>query len=112
VRPSFNIAGCIPGERYMLPPERRLGRALRFIEEHPFFTLHAGRQTGQTTNLRWLEQHLDATGKHRAVWLDLETAGSGTPSRSSSAATPRPRPMRSSRWGATSTTSGCTTGGW
>lgn len=58
----------------MLPPERRLGRALRFIEGHRYFTLHAGRQTGKTTSLQWLEQHLNATGKWRAVWVDLETA--------------------------------------
>jgi hypothetical protein len=75
VRPSFNIAGpCIPGEHYMLPPERRLGRALELIEQHKYFTLHAGRQTGKTTSLRWLEGHLNATGRWRAVWVDLETA--------------------------------------
>ena len=40
MRPSFNISGpCIPGEHYMLPPERRLGHVLDFIEEHKFFTL-------------------------------------------------------------------------
>jgi hypothetical protein len=75
MRPSFNTAGpCIPGEHYMLPPERRLGRALRLIEEHKYFTLHAGRQTGKTTSLRWLEQHLNASGAWRALWVDIETA--------------------------------------
>ncbi len=58
----------------MLPPERRLGRVLRLIDEHKFFTLHAGRQTGKTTSLRWLARHLNATGAWRAVWVDLETA--------------------------------------
>jgi AAA-like domain len=72
---SFNIAGpCIPGEHYMLPPERRLGRVLQLIEEHKFFTLHAGRQTGKTTSLMWLERYLNDTGRWRAVWVDLETA--------------------------------------
>jgi len=75
VRPSFNIAGpCIPGEHYMLPPERRLGRVLELIDEHKFFTLHAGRQTGKTTSLMWLEDHYNATGQWRALWVDLETA--------------------------------------
>ncbi|WP_159397860.1 AAA family ATPase [Sorangium cellulosum] len=75
MRPSFNIAGpCIPGEHYMLPPERRLGRVLRLIEQRKFFTLHAGRQTGKTTCLMWLERHLGAAGEHRALWIDLETA--------------------------------------
>jgi hypothetical protein len=72
---SFNIAGpCIPGEHYMLPPERRLGRVLQLIEEHKFFTLHAGRQTGKTTSLMWLERHLNASGRWRAMWIDLQTA--------------------------------------
>ncbi|MCX4240825.1 AAA-like domain-containing protein [Paraliomyxa miuraensis] len=75
MRPSFNIAGpCIPGRHYMLPPERRLGRVLELIDEHLLFTLHAGRQTGKTTSLRWLERHLNATGHWCAVWLDLELA--------------------------------------
>jgi hypothetical protein len=72
---SFNTAGpCIPGEHYMLPPERRLDRVLQLIEERKYFTLHAGRQTGKTTSLMWLEQHLNASGRWRALWVDLETA--------------------------------------
>jgi hypothetical protein len=36
VRPSFNIAGpCVPGEHYMLPPERRLGRVLKLMVPTP-----------------------------------------------------------------------------
>jgi hypothetical protein len=58
----------------MLPPERRLGRVLALIKEHKFFTLHAGRQTGKTTSLMWLEHHLNASGRYRALWVDLETA--------------------------------------
>jgi len=31
--PFFNTAGpCIPGEHYMLPPERRLGSVLELVE--------------------------------------------------------------------------------
>jgi hypothetical protein len=72
---SFNTTGpCIPGEHYMLPPERRLGRVLELIEDRKFFTLHAGRQTGKTTSLMWLERHLNASGRCRALWIDLETA--------------------------------------
>lgn len=58
----------------MLPPERRLGRVQRLIEERKYFTLHAGRQTGKTTSLMWLERHLNELGRWRAVWVDLETA--------------------------------------
>jgi hypothetical protein len=72
---SFNTSGpCIPGEHYMLPPERRLGRLRRLIEDRKYFTLHAGRQTGKTTSLMWLEQHLNDSGRWRALWVDLETA--------------------------------------
>jgi hypothetical protein len=75
VKLSFNTAGpCVPGEHYMLPPERRLGRVLRLIKDHKYFTLHAGRQTGKTTSLMWLERHFNATGQWRALWVDVETA--------------------------------------
>jgi len=58
----------------MLPPERRLKRVLQLIEDRKYFTLHAGRQTGKTTSLMWLEEHLNATGSWRALWIDIETA--------------------------------------
>jgi hypothetical protein len=72
---SFNTSGpCIPGEHYMIPPERRLGDVMELIEAHKFFTIHAGRQTGKTTSLMWLEKHFQATGAWRAIWVDLQTA--------------------------------------
>ena len=70
----FNIAGsCYPDEHYMLPPERRLGPVLELIQQRTYFTLTAGRQTGKTTSLQWLEGVLPTTGL-RALWLDLQTA--------------------------------------
>lgn len=75
VRPSFNTTGpCIPGEHYMVPPERRLGRVLALIEDGKYFTLTGGRQTGKTTSLMWLARHLNASGKHRAIWVDIQAA--------------------------------------
>jgi len=72
--PFFNTSGpCIPGEHYMIPPERRLDDVLALIEGQRFFTLHAGRQTGKTTSLMWLERHLEATGRWSAIWVDLQT---------------------------------------
>jgi type II secretory pathway predicted ATPase ExeA len=74
MRPSFNIAGpCNPGEHYMLPPERRLDEVLELIDERRFFTLTAGRQTGKTTCLRWLEKHFNQTTEWHALWVDLQT---------------------------------------
>jgi hypothetical protein len=73
--PFFNTSGpCIPGEHYMLPPERRLGAVLELIEGHRYFTLTAGRQTGKTTSAMWLEDHLNASGRWRAMWVDIQTA--------------------------------------
>jgi len=75
MRPSFNIAGpCIPGEHYMLPPERRLDRVLELVEEHRYFTLHAGRQTGKTTSARWMVDHYNARDRFCALWVDIQDA--------------------------------------
>jgi hypothetical protein len=73
--PFFNTSGpCIPGEHYMLPPERRLAPALELIEGRRYFTLQAGRQTGKTTSAMWLADHLEAAGRVHALWVDLQTA--------------------------------------
>jgi len=75
VHPSFNTAGpCLPGEHYMLPPERRLGRVLALIDDRKYFTLHSGHQTGKTTCAFWLVDHLNGSRRHRAAWVDLQTA--------------------------------------
>lgn len=58
----------------MLPPERRLGRVLELIDDRKYFTLHSGRQTGKTTCAFWLVDHLNASGRYRAAWVDLQTA--------------------------------------
>jgi hypothetical protein len=73
--PSFNTTGpCIPGEHYMLPPERRLGRILELIDGRKYFTLLAGRQTGKTTSARWLARHYNEGERYRAIWIDIQTA--------------------------------------
>ena len=75
MRPSFNTAGpCLPGEHYMVPPERRLGPARELIDEGKYFTLTAGRQTGKKTSLRWLVAHYRETGTHAAIWVNLQLA--------------------------------------
>ncbi len=75
MRPSFNTSGpCIPGQHYMLPPERRLGHVLALIEDHRYFTLHAGRQTGKTTSARWRVEHFNRGDRFRALWVDIQDA--------------------------------------
>ena len=75
MKPYFNTSGpCVPGDHYMLPPERRLGRVMELIEQGRYFTLHAGRQTGKTTSARWLVKHTNAGADRRAIWVDVQTA--------------------------------------
>ena len=71
----FNTTGpCNPREHYMLPPERRLGRAMELIERARYFTLAAGRQTGKTTSLRWIVAHDRSAGTRFTLLVDLESA--------------------------------------
>ena len=75
MRLLFNTTGpCYPDEHYMIPPERRLGRVMKLIGDRKYFTLHAGRQTGKSTSVKWLEGHLNARGQVRALYVDIETA--------------------------------------
>lgn len=70
----FNTTGpCFPDEHYMLPPERRLDKVLDLIARNKYFVFHAGRQTGKTTSLMWLETHLPTVGK-RALRVDMQLA--------------------------------------
>ncbi|MFO0610568.1 MAG: AAA-like domain-containing protein [Polyangiales bacterium] len=71
----FNIAGpCLPAEHYMIPPGRRVPEALELIEQGRWFSLVSGRQTGKTTCVRWIAEHLRAGGQQAALWVDLEAA--------------------------------------
>ena len=71
----FNIAGpCLANEHYMIPPGRRVPEALELIEQGRWFSLVSGRQTGKTTCVRWIAEHLRAGGQQAALWVDLEAA--------------------------------------
>src|SRR5262245_16650435 len=75
MRPSFNTTGpCIAREHYMLPPERRLDDVLALVDEHRYFTLHAGRQTGKTTSARWMVDHYNRGEHFCALWVDIQDA--------------------------------------
>ncbi len=72
---DFNTAGpCHRDEHSMLPPARRLGRAMELMGRGRWFVLAAGRQTGKTTSLQWLVEHERTRGERLAVWIDLESA--------------------------------------
>jgi type II secretory pathway predicted ATPase ExeA len=71
----FNTAGpCVPGEHYMLSPLKRFSHVIDLVERRKYFTVHAGRQTGKTTNSRWLVDQFNAGKQHCALWVDIETA--------------------------------------
>lgn len=73
--PCFNTSGpCIPGEHYMLAPERRLAAVIDLIEDHRYVALYAPRQTGKTTSARWLVRHYDAGDRFCATWVDMASA--------------------------------------
>ena len=73
--PYFNTSGpCVPGQHHMLPPERRLDRAMELVEQGRYFVLRSGRQTGKTTCARWLVKRYNAGDSYSAAWVDLQTA--------------------------------------
>ncbi len=73
----FNTEGPVDCERhYCLPPLERLDmeQVMRLIEQYKYFLLHAPRQTGKTSCLLALAEHLNGTGRYRAVYANIEAA--------------------------------------
>ena len=73
----FNTAGPIrAGENYLIPPLERfdLPEVLTLIELKRYFVLHAPRQTGKTSALFALRDELNATGRYRAAYVNVESA--------------------------------------
>ena len=73
----FNTEGPVrPEDHYLLPPLQRwdLDEVLTLIEQKKYFLLHAPRQTGKTSCLLALVEHLNREGRYRAVYANLETA--------------------------------------
>jgi hypothetical protein len=73
----FNTEGPNrPENHYTLPPLSRwdLDEILALIDQKKYFLLHAPRQTGKTTCLLALAEHLNREGRYRAVYANLEVA--------------------------------------
>lgn len=73
----FNNAGpSVPGQHYMIDPLKRLDLedVEALIEQGRYFVLHAPRQTGKTTSLLALMHHLNAQGRYRALYCNIEAA--------------------------------------
>lgn len=75
MRRFFNTEGPIHlAEHHGLDPLRRLKLAdvMPLVEAKRYFILHAPRQTGKTSALKAWARHLNATGNHRAFYLNVE----------------------------------------
>ena len=73
----FNTEGPVNGDKhYCLPPLQRwdLEEILSLIEREKYFLLHAPRQTGKTTCLLALADHLNQGGRYRALYVNIEAA--------------------------------------
>ena len=74
---NFNTAGpSKPDMHYMVDALARiqLDEVLGLIEAERYFVLHAPRQTGKTTALLALMAHLNAQGRYRALYVNIEGA--------------------------------------
>ncbi len=72
---DFNTAGPVdPRDHYCIPPLQRvdLEEVLHLIRRKQYFVLHAPRQTGKTSILKALADHLNATGEYRCVYANFE----------------------------------------
>lgn len=73
----FNTAGPVDCEdHYCLPPLERfdLNEILSLVQQKKYFVLHAPRQTGKTSSLLALMDHLNETGTYRCLYFNVEAA--------------------------------------
>jgi hypothetical protein len=73
----FNTEGPIKPElHYFIPVAQRidLGDILTLIERQKYFVLHAPRQSGKTTTLLEIMRQLNASGKYKCLYVNVERA--------------------------------------
>ncbi|MEK6749724.1 MAG: ATP-binding protein [Pseudomonadota bacterium] len=74
---KFNTAGpSVLEDHYMIDPLARLDlpEVEHLIDDKRYFVLHAPRQTGKTTSLLALMQHLNLQDKYHALYANIEGA--------------------------------------
>jgi len=72
---SFNTAGpCIPSDHYMVSITPRFDSLKKMIDNKRYFILHAPRQTGKTTLMLQLMEHLNQEDKYIALYVNVEAA--------------------------------------
>jgi hypothetical protein len=73
----FNTAGPVNcTDHYCLPPLERfdLSEIEMLLTQKKYFVLHAPRQTGKTTSMLTLVDYLNAGGRYRGLYCNVETA--------------------------------------
>ena len=73
----FNTAGPVNcDDHYCLPPLERfdLDEIIMLIDQKKYFVLHAPRQTGKTTSMLALMDHLNQQARHTALYCNVESA--------------------------------------
>jgi hypothetical protein len=74
---QFNTAGpSVAGKHYCLDPLGRIkfDEILALIDAESYFVLHAPRQTGKTTCMIAMMKYLNAEGRYRAAYANIEGA--------------------------------------
>ena len=77
---TFNTTGPVVAKKhYCIPPLDRvdLDEILLLIQLEKYFVLHAPRQTGKTSTLKALRDHLNAAGEYRCLYVSFESGRAG-----------------------------------
>lgn len=73
----FSTEGPVRSDlHYLIPPLERVDieEVLGLVERQKYFVLHAPRQTGKTSTLLALADHLNSSGAYRCVYMNVEAA--------------------------------------
>lgn len=77
---TFNTTVPVVAKKhYCIPPLDRLDldEVLLLIQLEKYFVLHAPRQTGKTSTLKALRDHLNACGEYRCLYVNFESGKAG-----------------------------------
>src|ERR1700761_2117881 len=71
----FNTAGPInPQDHYYVPHRLNEKELFQLIAQKKYFVLHAPRQSGKTTAIIRLVDHINKEGKYQAIYINVEPA--------------------------------------
>ena len=71
----FNTTGPVdPKKHYYVPHRLNEIKLQRLIDEEKYYVLHAPRQSGKTTAMRIIVEQLNATGKYKVLYFNVEPA--------------------------------------